>query len=89
MTPSEEFEFYSRPESLRPRGPAQRRTPGLPSPCAERDPDQAWYWTPEWQEGEQQIELDRAAGPSGPVFDSADELPDALRAQADPSAASN
>ncbi|WP_419551754.1 AbrB/MazE/SpoVT family DNA-binding domain-containing protein [Candidatus Poriferisodalis sp.] len=29
-------------------------------PCAERDPEQGWYWTPEWQEGEKQIELDRA-----------------------------
>ncbi|MDE0133818.1 MAG: AbrB/MazE/SpoVT family DNA-binding domain-containing protein [Acidimicrobiaceae bacterium] len=52
-------------------------------PCAKRDPDQAWYWTPEWQEGEKQIEVDRAAGRLGPVFDSADEFLDALRAQAD------
>ena len=52
-------------------------------PCAERDPDQGWYWTPEWQEGEKQIELDRAAGRFGPVFDSADEFLDALRARVD------
>ena len=52
-------------------------------PCAERDADQWWYWTPEWQQGEKQIELDRAAGLSGPVFDSADEFLDALRAQAE------
>ena len=51
-------------------------------PCAERDPDQWWYWTPEWQEGERQIERDRAAGLSGPVFDSGDEFLDALRARA-------
>ncbi len=52
-------------------------------PCTERDPDQAWYWTPEWQEGEKQIEVDRAAGRFGPVFDSADEFLDALRAHTD------
>ncbi|WP_419947118.1 AbrB/MazE/SpoVT family DNA-binding domain-containing protein [Candidatus Poriferisodalis sp.] len=52
-------------------------------PCSEHDPDQAWYWTPEWQAGEKQIEVDRAAGRFGPVFDSADEFLDALRARAD------
>lgn len=51
-------------------------------PCAERDPDQAWYWTPEWQEGEKQIEADRAAGRFGPVFDSADEFVAVLAATA-------
>ncbi len=43
MTPAEEFEFYSRPENLRLRGPARRRSPRLPDQVAERDPDQAWY----------------------------------------------
>ncbi len=52
-------------------------------PCAERDPDQEWYWTPEWQEGENQIEVDRAAGRLGPTFDSADEFLDGLRALAE------
>ena len=52
-------------------------------PCTERDPDQGWYWTPEWQQGEKQIEIDRAAGRFGPVFDSADEFLDALRTRAD------
>ena len=51
-------------------------------PCAERDPDQAWYWTPEWQAGEKQIEVDRAAGRFGPVFDSADEFLNALQTRA-------
>jgi len=83
MTPAEEFEFYSRPENLRPQGPAQRSGPGLPDSIAERDPDQAWYWTPEWHGGEEQIELDRAAGRFGPAFDSADEFLDALRVRAD------
>ena len=83
MTPAEEFEFYSRPENLRLQGPARRRSPRLPDAIAERDPDQAWYWTPEWQEGEEQIELDRAAGRFGPVFGSAGEFLDALQARAD------
>ena len=31
------------------------------------DPDQWWHWTPEWQEGEEEIERDRAAGSGGHV----------------------
>ena len=54
--------------------------------CAERGPDQWWYWTPEWQAGERQIERDRAAGLSGPVFDSGDDFLDALQAHASPAA---
>ena len=26
------------------------------------DPDQAWFWTPEWQDGERAAEADLAAG---------------------------
>jgi hypothetical protein len=26
------------------------------------DPDQAWFWTPAWQEGEREAEADKAAG---------------------------
>jgi hypothetical protein len=26
------------------------------------DPDQAWFWTPEWQAKEQEAEADKAAG---------------------------
>jgi antitoxin PrlF len=26
------------------------------------DPDQAWFWTPEWQAKEQQADADKAAG---------------------------
>jgi hypothetical protein len=71
-----------------------RLSDGIPlRPCAERDPDQEWYWTPEWQEGEKQIGADRAAGRFGPTFDSAGEFLDGLRALADrassPSAAEN
>jgi len=29
---------------------------------AEHAPDQAWYWTPEWQAGERQADADKAAG---------------------------
>ena len=47
-------------------------------PCHERDPDQWWYWTDEWQAGEQQIAEDRAAGRHGPVFASGDQFMAAL-----------
>ena len=47
--------------------------------CSQRDEDQWWYWTDEWQAGEQQITEDRAAGRSGPVFGSGDEFLTALR----------
>ena len=39
----------------------------------------AWYWTDEWQAGEQQIAEDRAAGKQGPVFSSGAEFLAALR----------
>ena len=48
-------------------------------PCSQRDKDQWWYWTDEWQAGEQQITEDRAAGRRGPVFASGDEFLAALR----------
>ena len=48
-------------------------------PCAQRDQDQWWYWTDEWQAGEKQIVEDRAAGRRGPVFASGDEFLAALR----------
>ena len=41
--------------------------------------DQWWYWTDEWQAGEQQIAQDRTAGTRGPVFASGDEFLAALR----------
>jgi hypothetical protein len=28
------------------------------------DPDQAWFWTPEWQRGEREAEPEKAAGHS-------------------------
>ena len=51
-------------------------------PCSQRDEDQCWYWTDEWQAGEQQISEDRAAGRRGPVFASGDEFLAALRGAA-------
>ena len=48
-------------------------------PCSQRDKDQWWYWTEEWQAGEQQIAEDRAAGRRGPVFASGDGFLAALR----------
>ena len=47
-------------------------------PCSLRDKDQWWYWTDEWQAGEQQIVEDRAAGRRGPVFACGDEFLAAL-----------
>ena len=47
--------------------------------CSQRDKDQWWYWTGEWQAGEQQIAQDRAAGRRGPVFADGDEFLAALR----------
>ena len=48
-------------------------------PCSQRDGDQWWYWTDEWQTGEQQIMEDRAAGRHGPTFASGAEFLAALR----------
>lgn len=50
-----------------------------PGSCSQRDEDQRWYWTDEWQAGEQQITQDRAAGSRGPVFASGNEFLAALR----------
>lgn len=36
----------------------------------ERDPEQWWYWTEEWQKGEREVEADKAAGRlTGPFTD--------------------
>ncbi len=34
----------------------------LISASEERDPDQWWYWTEEWQKGEREADADLAAG---------------------------
>jgi hypothetical protein len=45
---------------------------------AERDPDQAWFWTPEWQSGERQIDEDLRIG-NYEDFDTLDDLIASLR----------
>jgi antitoxin PrlF len=37
------------------------------------DPDQAWFWTPEWQEGEQEAEAELASG-AGVVYHSTEDF---------------
>jgi len=37
------------------------------------DPDQAWFWTPEWQEGEREADAEIAAG-NVERFDSGEEF---------------
>lgn len=32
------------------------------------DPDQAWFWTPEWQQGEREVDDALARGEHGQVF---------------------
>lgn len=54
-------------------------TDGILRPYSQRDEDQWWYWTNEWQAGEQQISEDQAAGKRGPVFASGDEFLAGLR----------
>ena len=41
------------------------------------EPDQAWWWTEEWQEGEREAEKSELVGP----FESAEELIKSLRAR--------
>jgi len=44
---------------------------------ADRDPTQAWFWTPEWLAGELEAEADKAAG-RGEVFGSDEDFLTAL-----------
>ncbi len=37
------------------------------------DPDQAWFWTPEWQAGEREADAELAEGP-GVVYRSTDDF---------------
>lgn len=45
------------------------------------DPDQAWFWTPEWQAGEREADEDIKAG-RGRIFYSDEEFLAALEAEA-------
>ena len=38
------------------------------------DPDQAWFWTPEWQAKEREVDEEMAAGTPDRVFDSGEEF---------------
>jgi antitoxin (DNA-binding transcriptional repressor) of toxin-antitoxin stability system len=38
------------------------------------DPDQAWFWTSEWQAKEREVDEERAAGAPARVFDSSEEF---------------
>ena len=46
-----------------------------PVTVPDRDPDQAWFWTPEWQAGQRESEEELSAG-LGVTFDTAE---DAIR----------
>jgi AbrB family looped-hinge helix DNA binding protein len=46
-------------------------------PCGEIDPEQAWFWTPEWQEGERQADREIASG-GGEIYYSEEEFEQAL-----------
>ena len=45
----------------------------------EIDPDQAWFWTEEWQEGEREADEDIRQGRVSGPFETADELIGHLR----------
>ncbi|MGH7866067.1 MAG: hypothetical protein ACREP9_00205 [Candidatus Dormibacteraceae bacterium] len=38
------------------------------------DPDQAWFWTPEWQAGEREVDEALARGERGEIFYSSAEF---------------
>jgi len=42
------------------------------------DPDQAWFWTPEWQEGEREVDEGIARGEQGTIYMSDEEFISAL-----------
>jgi hypothetical protein len=47
------------------------------------DPDQLWFWTPEWQEGEREADVELAAG-QGTIYQSDEEFLAALEADLKP-----
>jgi AbrB family looped-hinge helix DNA binding protein len=49
------------------------------------DATQAWFWAPDWQQGERDADADLVAG-RGETFSSGEELLDALDARAKPTA---
>lgn len=49
----------------------------------EIDPDQVWFWTPEWQEGERQVDAEIAEG-RGTIYCSGEEFLAALETDMTP-----
>lgn len=49
------------------------------------DATQAWFWTPQWQQGEREADADLEAGRTQ-TFNSGEDFLDALRTRADPAA---
>ncbi len=49
---------------------------------ATQNPDQAWYWTEEWQAGERETDAQIAAG-EGTIYDSGEEFLAPLREETD------
>lgn len=42
--------------------------------AADRDPDQAWFWTPEWQAGEREADEDIRQGRVSRAYEDVEEL---------------
>ena len=49
------------------------------------DPDQAWFWTPEWQAKEHEVDKEVAAGEKGKFFDTGEEFLANLKKRMKPS----
>ncbi|MGH9217558.1 MAG: AbrB/MazE/SpoVT family DNA-binding domain-containing protein [Acidimicrobiales bacterium] len=49
------------------------------------DATQAWFWTPQWQQGEREADADLAAG-RAQTFNSGEDFVEGLRARAKPAA---
>jgi hypothetical protein len=48
------------------------------------DPDQAWFWSPEWQGGEREVDEAIARGKRGGIYYSAEDFIAALEAELKP-----
>lgn len=51
---------------------------------ADRDPEQAWFWTPEWQAGELEVTINHRNKVPGTIYMSDEELVAALDARMKP-----
>jgi hypothetical protein len=57
------------------------------TPAALIPRDQEWFWQPDWQAGEREVDADLAAGKPGRVFDNDEEFLTALATGVDDPAA--